>query len=122
MPFLTELVTKSLPGKKMSELTEPLVYRDSRGRVFIACEGFKTDLASIPRLLRPIIDDDDAIIRLPSVIHDKLYQTRQVSRYDADVVLYEAMRECGSGITRASIVFISVRVFGWLYYRKKPTR
>lgn len=47
--------------------------------------------------------------------HDLAYSKRLVSRSEADLKLYECIRERGRPKT-AIIVYIAVRVFGWIWW------
>ena len=79
--------------------------------------GFKTDLASIPRLLRWLIPVDGKHA-LPAILHDWLYTEVKhgtVSRSMADLIFLEAMREAEVKIVKAVPMYYAVRLFGWLY-------
>lgn len=69
----------------------PLLYTDSTGRIFSVPAKFCTDFASIPKCLRGLFRPDDPRWSGPAILHDRLYETHEVSRKEADYLLYEAM-------------------------------
>ena len=79
--------------------------------------GFTTDIASIPRLVQPLIPKEGKYNR-PAVVHDDLYSTGNVNgtpitRKQADDVLAEAMRAANVDPDRARLIYLGVRVGGW---------
>lgn len=49
--------------------------------------------------------------------HDRRYANKRLTRYQADRLLYRCVSR-KSNILIASIMFIGVRSFGWLFYKK----
>lgn len=98
--------------------------------------GFKTDLASIPRIFWAFISPLDYVIQVPAVIHDFLYKTHkpwvytlenkklrfrrkiQFTRKQADMVLREKMKSFGAGIIKRNLVYLMVRIGGWKAWNK----
>jgi hypothetical protein len=115
MPFLNNLSILAIRGTNYYTLLSPLVY-EHNGKVYTAPAGFKTDFASIPKLLHGIIDESEADIRDAAVIHDFLYTEKSIPRKEADKVLYIAMRELGASMIKAGIVYNFVRLFGGSHY------
>lgn len=86
-------------------------------------KGFVTDLASIPRVLRLLIQvngrHSDA-----AIIHDWLYYKKgnvcfwTFSRKECDDIFYQAMLESGVPKWKARTMWSGVRVGGWLAWRK----
>lgn len=125
--------------KKYKHLTAPLWGRtDIKGErlAFLIPKGFKTDFASIPRIFWLFIAPTDSTILVPAIIHDYLYSRRFVlacemkegklskkkvkvrfSRVEADLILREKMRSFKANIIKRNLVFIVVRLFGWLHYK-----
>lgn len=108
------------PGSGEWVLLKPLVYYSIiLGREIVVPAGFRTDLASVPRL--PIIfwltgaTADEA-----AVVHDYLYTTREVSRSAADAVMREASAVMGTPGWRRGLMWAGVRVGGGSYW-KEPT-
>lgn len=111
------------------KLKERVVYESSllRARITVPV-GFKTDMASIPKLLwnvLPPIGKYDAA----AVIHDYLYQrpkwttlnAKYLTRAQSDGVLREAMQILGVGAFTRWVIYAGVRLGGWVpwnNYRK----
>ena len=97
-------------------LSRPLIYKTATDWVYVPV-GFKTDLASVPR-----IPGVYAVIQgranKAAVVHDWLY-SRQANREYADRLFYRAMRDEGVGPVMAWLIYAAVRVFGWFPYRSR---
>jgi hypothetical protein len=99
-------------------LAAPLVWSDPvRGQITVPA-GFKTDLASIPRVLRnlPMLDPD-GISRRPAVTHDWLYGTPQGRAHGkafADDFLYDALLAEGASKATAWAFWAGVHFGGQL--------
>ena len=100
MPFLSKLQVTMTTGSGDRTLTKPLKYHDRLIKTLVVPIGFITNYASIPKVVpRWWLDQDDPMIREPSVIHDWLYSldcSLDLSRKESDDVLYRAMIELGS--------------------------
>lgn len=81
-------------------------------------QGFITDLASIPRLLRPVFNPMDAS-RRPAVLHDWLYCSRFFSRARADRLFLDALQDEGVGLIQRWLMYLGVRCGGWLYWSRR---
>lgn len=95
-------------------------YFESRriGRIVVPV-GFDTDFASVPRV--PIVfwlTGDTS--KKAAVIHDWLYRSQSVSRFMADLVLFEA--SSNEPFWRRSVMWLGVRAFGWLAWRENKRR
>ena len=93
------------------QVISPLVYTSKDGDIYIVPTGMITDLASIPKLLRPAIDRN-GLSRPAAVLHDYLYLIGSLSRKQADELLLEALLSCGVGGFVAKGMYWSVRAFG----------
>ena len=93
------------------QLISPLVYASSAGDIYIVPTGMITDLASIPKLLRPAIDRN-GLSRPAAVLHDYLYLIGNLSRKQADELFLEALLSCGVSGFVAKGMYWSVRAFG----------
>jgi hypothetical protein len=90
-------------------LTEPLVYRVERtNQIITVPAGFVTDFASVPWAARSIIDVVGKH-SVGAVVHDYLYWDQQCSRYEADLLLHEAMVEYKSSWFEKNAVYYAVR-------------
>lgn len=93
------------------QLLSPLVYTSKAGDIYIVPTGMITDLASIPKLLRPVIDRN-GMSRPAAVLHDYLYLIGSLSRKQADELFLEALLSCGVSSFAAKGMYWSVRAFG----------
>lgn len=93
-------------------LTAPLIYEsDVAGRTFYVPAGFKTDLASVPRLPVVFMLTGDTS-REAAALHDYLYSAHPVSRSMADRVLREASAVTQVPAWRRWMMWAGVRLFG----------
>ncbi len=103
---------------------EKFIYYSKRfDRFIVVPVGFKTDLASIPRLLQCAISRSDKIILEASIIHDFLYSTPNGRMYQvdwnreqADLVLRDAMKDLGASWLKRNAVYWAIRLFGSGHY------
>ena len=86
------------------------------GHLISVPEGFKFDIASIPRVLWPLIGPMELGLPAP-LAHDFFYRFRDVSRRVADRLFRQVMRAEGVGWCRRWLGWLAVRVFGWFAYR-----
>ena len=93
------------------QLLSPLVYTSSAGDIYIVPTGMITDLASIPKLLRPAIDRN-GLSRPAAVLHDYLYLIGSLSRKQADELFLESLLSCGVNSVVAKGMYWAVRAFG----------
>ena len=98
------------------QLLSPLVYTSKAGRVWIVPKGFITDLASIPRTARILIDRNGPS-RPAATLHDYLYATGAVGRAEADSLFLEALEATSVGWVTRHLMHSAVRVAGWMFYR-----
>lgn len=74
MPFITRLLGFSGPKRAEWVVAMPMLYRDLLdGTVYIVPPSAHSDLASIPRIARPMIPGNGHE-RQPAVIHDRAYE------------------------------------------------
>jgi hypothetical protein len=96
----------------------PLIWCDpSWGRIEVPV-GFRTDLASIPRMLRnlPALDPDGKS-RRPAVVHDWLYAWQALGKDRADDFLRYAMIAEGVPHVDAETIYEAVHLFGETAYK-----
>ena len=124
--FLTPLDVRVLEGGKRFMLLHQFTYvwRYSEMEKFKALPlkivvpiGFVTDFASIPRILRLIIPKLGRWNKA-AVLHDHAYQTQSMTRKQVDSLFRDAMRDLGVVRWKIFLMFWSVRLFGWLAWRK----
>jgi hypothetical protein len=117
-------------GRSLWALSQPLCFRSDIGPATITVPpGFVTDLTSIPRLVWILLPPDGPWVK-PAIIHDFLYATegdgkawdrdtsidpgRVYTRAEADAVLLEAMVNRHIHWLPRTIIYLAVRIGGWL--------
>lgn len=103
------------------QLVSPLVYWcEFLDRQLVVPEGFITDFASVPRL--PFIYwFAGGATEAPAVLHDWFYRTNtsDLTREQADALLYEAIVARGYSRLRGWLMWAGVRVGGSWSYQKR---
>jgi hypothetical protein len=94
-------------------LTRPLKYLNGQKLITVPA-GFETDLASIPRIFRPIFTGHGKS-RKPAALHDYLYHVR-LDRKEADQIFYDALLAVGMNRLGAWTMYRAVRAGGWVAY------
>jgi hypothetical protein len=103
----------------MWRLGKPLSYSSGvANRVITVPAGFRTDLASVPRL--PVIYWlCGGRANKPAVVHDFLYTEGLVARRIADAVFLEAMAVVSVPIIYRVLMWLGVRLGGASHYLKR---
>lgn len=114
--FPLDLVTKELADGVTAKLTADFVFFCDPFIDVKVPAGFKTDFASIPRILWRVLPPWDKHKRA-AVIHDFLYQTGATSRWMADSLFYEAMKTLNVPVWKRVVMWLGVRVGGARHYR-----
>lgn len=125
--FLTDLVVKQSAkddsddvdqGRGVWTLVEPLRYSANSGQIFEVPAGFKTDFASVPRILL-IFDAFGDRANLAATLHDWLYAKNPTtgehpvpSRDVADSLIREAALAQGCDQVVADVLYAGVRAGG----------
>jgi len=120
MRLLTPLKVELGDGKKWRLSEKFSVYTEQLGeeKVWIEVpEGFETDFASIPKIFIPFLAWKDKFNKA-SVVHDWLYHTKQFDRKTSDKIFLELQLALGISKYKAYLFYYTVRMFGWLYWRK----
>ncbi len=125
--FWGPLDVRDLDGRQFL-LLMPFSYTTRAGTVIHVPAGFRTDMASVPRLIWQVIPPLGTYDK-PAVIHDWLYQTGRcngdtITRAQADDVLLEACECSGVGWAMRQSIYRGVRIGGWVpwnNYRRKET-
>jgi hypothetical protein len=132
--FIGDLTIRVVPhwellkhaGPQLWEVMQPFTFQSKYGKVVVPT-GFITDFGSVPTFAKPIIDNDDPDIVYGSLPHDWLYRNCGVqtdpplnlTRYESDCVLYDAMIAAGAPTFKSWLVFRSVRLAGWKPWSRK---
>jgi hypothetical protein len=115
--FLTDLRLTPIENGKW-RLVDTLDYGTADGFLIRIPKGFKTDLASIPRLLRPLFQVNGNH-RQAAVLHDYLYAKKgrllviKKTRAECDLMFFKAMLQSGVPVWKARLMYFGVRVGGW---------
>jgi hypothetical protein len=81
--------------------------------------NFETDLASIPKVVWPIMAPAHSSLIRAAIVHDWFYRkTCDFTRYETDLIFYHMLKNDGVSTIRASIMYYAVRWFGWNYYNE----
>lgn len=115
--FTTPLLVEVLPNR-MFKLVEPFTYYTD---IPCACganhteidvpAGFKTDLASVPRLFWAILPPHGTYGKA-AVVHDYCYRYAVHSKPWADKVFREGMKVLGVPAWKRFVMYWAVRLFG----------
>jgi hypothetical protein len=120
--FKTNLVLEEHMRGKRSVPGEWVVYSrlvyDRGHEQIIVPRGFITDLASIPKLFRGLLDVNDSH-RKAAVLHDFLYCLQGFTRKQCDDMFLEAMTSIGVPRYKRHLMYVAVRAGGWLIWNKR---
>lgn len=108
-------------GPRTWRVNDPLVYRSKVLAAFnpiIVPAGFETDFASVWRPLWSLFPPDGSYTPA-AVVHDWLYRKTVMPLCLCDEVFLEAMKACGTGFWTRHIMWLAVRLFGWLARKRK---
>lgn len=135
MPTFTDPLEVEFIDGTTWKVTREICYTTSDGEKICVPAGFLTDFASVPRAFWVTMSPAEGPWGKPSVIHDWLYFNkgkilhadgvngcpatyRVFSREECDRVFLEAMQACGVGSYRSHIMWLGVRLGGWLPWGK----
>lgn len=95
-----------------ARLLKPLKIIFPDNLVLTVPEGFKTDFASVPRILWWWLPPSGSYARA-AVAHDYLYHVGAVSRFRADQFFLQIMKMLKVGLIKRQLMYWAVRVGGW---------
>jgi uncharacterized protein DUF1353 len=90
--------------------------------VVVVPPGFITDFASTPRVLWDLMPPDAYEYSAAAIVHDRLYETHEKTRSEADAIFYDAMQLHGTGRVKRYLMWLAVRLGGKQAYLTGPTR
>jgi hypothetical protein len=99
-------------GKLLQEFNYHIGSETSPDMIHVPA-GFTTDFASTPFFMWKT-----GLYSKAAVIHDYLYQSKIRSRHMADLIFKEAMIVLGVKKWKAQVMYMAVRLFGWIGYKK----
>lgn len=100
-----------LSNGKDWRVASPIHYTTDAGILIEVPVGFITDFASVPRIVRPWISEWGKH-GIGSIIHDYLYTSKEMSRYDADTVFREIMNKHEVSYVKINLIYLAIRLFG----------
>ncbi len=113
--FINEACIVPLKGYNYKTCTAMKVTIDDKK--YIVPKSFETDLASIPRVLWPILAPQYSGYVAPAILHDYLYRcSNHSTRQFADEVLYSALITENITPFMASKFYLGVRLFGGSHF------
>jgi Protein of unknown function (DUF1353) len=126
--FLTTLSVKHIDGKQW-QLRQPLLW-EGRRQLIVIRAGFETDFASIPTVLRWVMDNAGANSEA-AVLHDAVWReskggpAARIDPADADGMFRRALRETGATALTRGLMWVGVRavaIMGRRYGAAGPPR
>lgn len=105
-------------------LTSVLIWECSKYKIEVPI-GFKTDLVTVPNLLGKYFPSTSPISKA-AVLHDFVYATGIMSKYEADLLFYKAMEAAGVSVELKTIAYTAVTLFAsipwyqWKIIRASP--
>lgn len=136
MPFESHLELRHRPGHYRWEVIKPLTYCHSDPALALPAGyqprstqritvpiGYLSDLVSVPRLARWLVDSQNPSTRRPAAVHDYLYTdlTHRFTKREADRIFYDALIEEGTSRWLAWLMWKAVRIGGQGSWSKKGT-
>lgn len=101
-------------GRPLFKLAEPFTFSKNDGEPLglhvCVPNGFVTDFASVPRIFWRIFPPSGQYNRA-AVVHDYLCFTKGCSRFMADAVFREAMRELGVPRWKRIMMYLACRAY-----------
>lgn len=102
---------------RLFRVEEDFHYKSPKGVIRVP-KGFITDGASIPRCFWNIFDPFGPYLKI-AVCHDYLYSplNKDFDRLQSDQIFLEGMKDLKIGFIQRNLIYHSVRLFGWMFYR-----
>jgi len=96
------------------EMLEPFAYHVGdypSEEIILVPKGFKTDLASVPRIFWNIVPPHGKYAKA-AIVHDYLYVEAYKTKEYADNIFYEAMGVLGVPEWKRTVMYLAVKHFG----------
>ena len=108
-----------MPFKGYRYLTCDDMYFKIEGNEYFIPKGFDTDLASIPRIIWPVMAPSHSSFMRSSIVHDWFYRkTCDFDRKQTDLIFYHMLKNDEVSEFKASLMFYTVRAFGARFYNE----
>ena len=107
-------------GRRLVQLCKPFVYSlEDDGFILnvVVPAGFISDLASIPRILWPLLPAD-GVYQEAAIVHDWMY-SKCFSRWLSDGVFRYVMEATKVPYWKRCILFWGVRMGGWMFKQER---
>lgn len=115
--FLSDACLIPLPDYNY-KLCKPLITQINKS-ILVIPKDFKTDLASIPRVLWSIYPPMQYQTIRPAILHDYLYRcSSHFTRYQIDNIFYYALLNQDLKTLTAKKYYYVVRLAGWYFYNE----
>ena len=115
--FNDSLQVEVLPGGRSVRLINNFKVTLGVGRMITVPAGFETDFASVPRLFWRLIPPWGRY-SAAAVVHDYLYATASVTRYEADRIFLDLMKRLGVPLWKRRLMYRAVRLGGWASWKR----
>lgn len=110
---------KSDSGDELFYLCEDIIEKVTDDISITINKGYVSDGASVPRFFWRLLSPKINVTTLvPSLVHDRLYETQVVSREQADIYYYNALRRNGYPWWKSALTFWGLRLFGHSHWEK----
>lgn len=106
----------------MCDIQDDIIWDNGSVWRVIIKKGTLTDLASVPDALLSVVPSNDYRFWIGPLYHDKAYQTKDLSREDADMMLMEVSEYYGLTGYRAFFGSLGVRIGGSKHYNDYKAR
>ena len=97
-------------GSGRFQLMRNLIYRTEAGNMYVVPRGFKTDLATIPKIFWGILPPHDLYLSA-AILHDYFCVNNWIKRKDIDKLFLEAMKWSNIPKWKRYVVYLSVRLY-----------
>lgn len=114
--FRTAAVLRTCRESGQWRLEMPMVW-ETPEEIIVIPPGFRTDLASIPRLLQAIVPVNDKH-REAAILHDFLFVVQDRPRDQVDALFLRAMAASGVRTIQRLAMYLAVRIGGWLPWQR----
>jgi hypothetical protein len=118
--FLTKPFLRPMVNRRW-ELSSDLIWRNGHELNIVVPSSFKSDLASVPRVLWSLFPPYGSYT-YAAILHDWLYTDGKLSRVECDAIFIAAMKSCGTSWVTRSIIYSAVRMFGWVAFNQHASK
>jgi hypothetical protein len=111
--FLTAVALQADPEPRIWIVLSPLIWEDPVFGRLTTPQGFRSDLASVPPIVRDIPSlDPNGISRPCALMHDFLYAWRMIGKDNADEFLRQSLLAVGASKLVSDVFYMGVHQCG----------